>query len=129
MWRPSLILTSLLVARSSGLQYALNRQLIAVADSCIYPANFTVVGFRTFEPAVGNPESPNLRFDFVDAATNITTLCQWNSTSQSTTNGTGLAARYPCNDRNVSFIWVPSNDDPAQRRLTMIETVCPGKTT
>ncbi|KAK6189387.1 hypothetical protein LQW54_013313 [Pestalotiopsis sp. IQ-011] len=85
---------------------------------CTLPAQFTISNFMTFgDKSNGTVELTS--FDFADAGTGITTACQQNSTSVSTSPNGGTA-RYYCDDENVQFIYQTTGI----AGLTMIERAC-----
>ncbi|KAI4602750.1 hypothetical protein KJ359_007968 [Pestalotiopsis sp. 9143b] len=90
---------------------------------CAMPAQFTISNFMTFsDKSNGTVELTS--FNFADAGTNITTACQQNSTSVSTSPNGGTA-RYYCDDENVQFIYQTTGIVG----LTMIEKACPASDT
>ena len=89
-------------------------------DNCVLPKNYTINNFKGQVNSTGSSLSA-FDFQFIDKETQITTLCHFNSTSESTTPE-GLAPRYSCENGEVKFIW--ENDDS---KLWMIERVCPGQ--
>ena len=96
-----------------------------VAAGCYSPLNWIIKDFKQWTPAGGKAGSPSISFRFVDSEnpTPIDTLCRLNSTSKSLTAGagTGVAARYHCDNRLVSFIW-------QKNVLNMVERVmCPDR--
>lgn len=89
--------------------------------NCAMPAQFTISNFMTFsDKSNGTVELTS--FNFADAGTNITTACQQNSTSVSTSPNGGTA-RYYCDDENVQFIYQTTGIVG----LTMIERACPAR--
>ncbi|KAI9902945.1 hypothetical protein N3K66_002297 [Trichothecium roseum] len=89
-------------------------------DNCVLPQNYTINNFKGQTNSTGSSLSA-FNFQFIDKETQITTLCHFNSTSESTTPE-GLAPRYSCENGEVKFIW--EYDDS---KLWMIERVCPGQ--
>ncbi|KAH7326490.1 hypothetical protein B0I35DRAFT_405725 [Stachybotrys elegans] len=85
---------------------------------CVLPRDYRVQEFAARTNDTGTTLS-SLHFTFADTATNVTTLCQYNSSSTSTTPP-GLTPRYSCENRDVKFIW---EDEDSQ--LWLIERVCP----
>lgn len=87
-------------------------------DSCNLPPDYQIKNFRARTNDTGEALSV-FHFTFVDPTTEVTTFCQFNSSSESTTPG-GLRPRYACNDRQTKFIWQDEED-----QLWMTERVCP----
>lgn len=88
-------------------------------DTCEFPDRYHIKNFVAQSNDTGKTLS-SYKFSFVDNTSNVTSLCQFNSSSVSTSPG-GATARYACEDRDVKFIW---RDE--QKDLTMIQRVCPG---
>ncbi|ROT40041.1 hypothetical protein SODALDRAFT_332198 [Sodiomyces alkalinus F11] len=86
------------------------------AHECTLPAEFTIKNFSG-NPDDGGDTLSQFEFNFQDDETDVSTLCQFNSSSEAIIIG-GRTARYACNDPLVQFIW----QDAA---LTMIEKACP----
>lgn len=86
-------------------------------SDCKLPASFTVKDFTGKSNGTGSTLS-SFNFTFLDPTTKVNTLCQFNSSSVSTTPGS-LTKRFACNDRETKFIWEGEED-----QLWMIERVC-----
>jgi hypothetical protein len=84
---------------------------------CELPPNFTIKDFTGKSNDTGSTIS-SFDFTFLDDTTQVTTFCQFNSSSISTTPG-GLQKRFACNDGETKFIWEGEDD-----QLWMIERVC-----
>jgi hypothetical protein len=97
---------------------AIRPQLARVNDGCDLPPGFKIQDFTGKTHDTGSTLS-SFDFTFNDPTTEVKTLCQFNSSSESTTPG-GLQKRYACNDGEVKFIW--DNEDD---QLLMVERICP----
>ncbi|KAL2757109.1 hypothetical protein ACRALDRAFT_1056171 [Sodiomyces alcalophilus JCM 7366] len=93
-----------------------NIRALVEADECKLPSEFTIRGFSG-ESDDGGDTLDLFEFSFQDDGTGISTLCQFNSSSEAIVLG-GRTPRYACHDPSVHFIW----QDTA---LTMIEKTCP----
>jgi len=93
----------------------------SIDATCAFPANYTVENFVSWTPSATNngTASPFVKFGYIDEDTNVTTSCQWNSTSK-VVSSAGLTPRYGCDDPLVQFIW-----ENATNLLDLIERVCP----
>jgi hypothetical protein len=89
-------------------------------NNCQLPAEFTIQDFDGKSNDTGKTLS-SFNFTFRDDATKLNTLCQFNSSSVSTTPG-GLQGRFACEDGETKFIWEDDED-----KLWMIERVCLGE--
>ncbi|KAK7418224.1 hypothetical protein QQZ08_011327 [Neonectria magnoliae] len=87
-------------------------------NPCVLPDDYHVVGFSSEAQGDGQTLS-SYKFTFKDDTTNITTPCNFNSSSVSIP-GNGVP-RYLCDNNDIEFIW-----EDADRDLTMIQKVCPG---
>lgn len=92
---------------------------VQAQDDCVLPHNYTIRDFKAHTNSTGSILSA-FNFEFEDEETKITTLCHFNSTSESTTPE-GLTPRFNCEHGEIKFIW--EDDD---RDLWMVERVCPG---
>lgn len=118
----NLLLASLPLAQGSALLYSPPAALMAkvMADeSCNFPANYEVLDFAG-QSNVNSSTLESFDFEFQDTDTQVTTLCHFNESSESTTP-TGPRPRFPCENGDVEFIW--END---VKKLWMIEGICPG---
>lgn len=86
-------------------------------NNCQLPAEFTIQDFDGKSNDTGKTLS-SFNFTFRDDTTKVNTLCQFNTSSVSTTPG-GLQERFACNDGETKFIWEDDED-----QLWMIERVC-----
>lgn len=86
------------------------------ANECTLPSEFTISDFSG-QSDDGGDTLDQFEFNFQNDGTSISTLCQFNSSSEAIILG-GRTPRYACNDPSVHFIWQDS-------ALTMIEKVCP----
>ncbi|KAL2207264.1 hypothetical protein CC79DRAFT_1368149 [Sarocladium strictum] len=89
-------------------------------NNCQLPAEFTIQDFDGKSNDTGKTLS-SFNFTFRDDTTKVNTLCQFNSSSVSTTPG-GLQGRFACEDGETKFIWEDDED-----KLWMIERVCLGE--
>ncbi|KPM37098.1 hypothetical protein AK830_g9455 [Neonectria ditissima] len=86
-------------------------------DPCVLPDDYHIVGYSSEAKSDGQTLSA-FNFTFKDDTTNITTPCEFNSSSVSVPgNGT---PRYLCDNNDIEFLW-----QDEERRLTMIQKVCP----
>ena len=108
------VLVSLAPLASSLPTYALPKTFVA-AEGCELPEGYVLSKFTTWTPVGSNDTS--ISFNYFDESTNITTSCYKNSSSQAITSP-GYAARYPCENSIVKFIWSNS-------KLGLIEEACP----
>ena len=108
------LLISLAPLASSLPTYALPKTFL-VADGCELPEAYVLSNFTTWTPVGSNDTS--ISFNYFDQSTNITTSCSKNSSSQAITYP-GYAARYPCDNSVVKFIW-------SNNKLGLIEEACP----
>ncbi|KFA48415.1 hypothetical protein S40293_00258 [Stachybotrys chartarum IBT 40293] len=102
------------------LAYSPPAEVITRAETspeCILPRDYHVQNFTGYSNDTGTTIS-SFDFTFADTATNVTTLCHFNSTSTSTTPPS-LTPRFACENSDVKFIW--ENPD---RQIWMIERVC-----
>lgn len=88
-------------------------------DECVLPATYTISNFVTVGDKYNGTHNAT-SFQFVDTDTGITTSCEQNSTSTSTSPNGGTA-RYYCDDTNVEFIYQTTGI----AGLTLIEKACP----
>lgn len=114
------------MATMSALSYSAPPELLAQAQSqsnCNLPPGFQIKDFTAKSNETGPAASLTAyNFTFVDQTTSVTTNCQFNSSSVSTTPP-GLTPRFACDKSGVSgvkFIW-----DNTRRQLTMVERICP----
>ncbi|KAI0013480.1 hypothetical protein F4779DRAFT_397610 [Xylariaceae sp. FL0662B] len=105
-------------ATAKTLKYAVPASMAAVANNCVYPADYEVANFTTYTDKVDGSKNTT-SFHFTDSDTGIDTSCTSNSTSKPSINGTN---RYPCDNPAVAFIYQTTG----MAGLTMIETACPG---
>jgi hypothetical protein len=92
---------------------------MAEQAGCNFPADFQIQKFK----AQSNDTGATLRefdFTFHEDTNNVTTFCEFNASSVSTTPA-GLEPRYACDNGDIKFIW--END---KKNLWMIERICPG---
>lgn len=95
--------------------------LAAVQDGtsgCVLPASYHVLNFvaKTNDTATTLSE---YSFGYLETATNTSTACHYDSSSKSTTP-TGLVPRFPCQDRDVKFIWAGE-----RKVIFLVQRVCP----
>ncbi|KAJ6445637.1 PRO41 protein [Purpureocillium lavendulum] len=117
----SLLLAVLPSVAMAATAYDAPAALKAVAkdptNECKLPVSFHVINF-----AGKKNESSDLseyHFKYRNTNTNLTTTCNWDTESKSTTPN-GLTPRFACADSNVKFIW-----EGTKKRLTLVERVCP----
>lgn len=92
--------------------------LARAAADCSLPSQYIISDFTAKSNDTGN-SIQEYKFNFEDETSKVTTLCQFNASSESTTPS-GLEPRYPCEKGDVKFIWQAEQD-----KLWMIERVCP----
>ncbi|KAH6997560.1 hypothetical protein BKA56DRAFT_2517 [Ilyonectria sp. MPI-CAGE-AT-0026] len=96
---------------------ALSLQEADTSNSCVLPDDYHIKGYSAESESDGETLS-SFNFTFLDETTNVTTPCEFNSSSVSVPgNGT---PRYQCDKTDVEFIW-----QNATQYLTMVERVCP----
>ena len=99
---------------------AIRPQLEQADDDCKLPPGFKIQDFSGKTNDTGSTLS-SFDFTFNDPTTDVKTLCQFNSSSESTTPG-GMQERYACNNGEIKFIWEGEDD-----QLWMIERICPAE--
>ncbi|CAJ2501689.1 Uu.00g045420.m01.CDS01 [Anthostomella pinea] len=119
----SIILLSLMAAAASAattkaLHYAVPTTFKAAASNCTMPADFAVSSFEIYTDKTDASKN-TLEFQYVDADTDLYTMCRKNSTSKVTGSG---GNRYPCENPHVFFIYQTTGI----AGLTVIEEACPG---
>lgn len=87
-------------------------------ENCLLPSSYTIQHFKARKTKTGTTIS-QFDFTYLDNMTNVTTLCQYNSSSVTFTPAEG-APRYSCRNRNVEFIWQGDS-----RMIWMGEKICP----
>ncbi|TQV95895.1 hypothetical protein V2A60_001062 [Cordyceps javanica] len=91
----------------------------AQQQGCNLPQGFQVRDFAGHANGTDDAPAPSFfTFAYADNSTSVETSCQLNATSTSTTPE-GLTPRFACENRDVKFIWTPSN-----KQLTLVERAC-----
>jgi hypothetical protein len=118
----TVLLASLPSTLAAMLAYTPTDEMRAMAASradCNLPGYYNINNFLAQSNDTGRTLSA-FDFGFANNETQVTTLCHFNASSDSTTPP-GATPRYFCEDKNVLFIW--ENED---QKLWMIQQVCPG---
>ncbi|KAF4122581.1 hypothetical protein GMORB2_6887 [Geosmithia morbida] len=117
-----LLLAALPSVMAAKLAYSPPASLLSMASAedsdCTLPAEYKIQNFHAQSNNTGSTLDA-FDFKYIDAETQVTTLCHFNETSKSTTPDT-LTPRYACEDGEVKFIW-----EDSEGQLTLIERICP----
>ncbi|KAI9172005.1 hypothetical protein HJFPF1_01497 [Paramyrothecium foliicola] len=110
-----------LAAAISALAYSppVALRTMAAQAGCNFPNDFQIRQFTAKSNDTG-ATLQTFNFTFFEDNNAVTTFCEFNSSSVSTTPP-GLEPRYPCENRDIKFIW---EDD--KKNLWMIQRLCPG---
>ncbi|KAG5929724.1 hypothetical protein E4U42_004883 [Claviceps africana] len=122
----SVLLACLPAASAASVAYKAPAALVARAEknpeSCVIPKIFLIKNF-VVQPAVNgtNDTSPvaGFKFTYVNPATNLTTSCHYHHRAQGL-NETASHERFPCNNKDVSFIWASEKS-----KMTAVQNICP----
>lgn len=91
--------------------------------NCVLPGNFQIKKFDAQASKNGTGPS-SYKFIYVNAATNVTTTCNFHKGSRperAGNTGYAYAPRYSCKNKNVSFAWTRN-----QSQLAVHQKICPG---
>ncbi len=115
----SVIVAGLSTVTAFPTAYKVPATLAKLADEngCILPQGFIVTGYQMWTPAAGNSNPMLIDFQYEDGSTSTITPCHLNASSPNVA-ADGDTARWPCDNKLVSFIW-------QDRQLTLIEKACP----
>ncbi|POR33071.1 Uncharacterized protein TPAR_06732 [Tolypocladium paradoxum] len=114
------------LALAAATAYVAPPMLLAKANdpsnSCVLPGDYHICNFVARSNDTGRTLFA-YDFDYLDTATNSSTTCHYDAATSKSTTPEGMTPRFPCEDRDVKFIWVDK-----MQKLVMIQRVCPDTT-